>query len=105
MKPNVYIGALEHVLYDVPVPHLLLHIVVACGGEWLASVPELDAVSALGSLCKDILRQLYRLHPLVYRRVQIISRDMSGSICRLQGWRFELPYCGRTTMGTILFPL
>ena len=29
---------------------LLLHIVVACGGEWLASVPELDAVSALGSL-------------------------------------------------------
>lgn len=29
---------------------LLLHVVVACGGEWLIGVPELDAVSALGSL-------------------------------------------------------
>ena len=48
---------------------LLLHVVVACGGEWLIGVPELDAVSALGSLCKDVLQQLSRLLPFVYRRV------------------------------------
>ena len=71
---------------------LLLHVVVACGGEWLIGVPELDAVSALGSLCKDVLQQLSRLLPFVYRRVHGLTHG------RTHGpWRVVLLFTGEPT--------
>ena len=74
---------------------LLLHIVVACSGEWLMGVPELHAVSALGSLCNNILQQLYRLLPLVYMRVHSLPAAME----RLTHgpWRVVLLYTGEPT--------
>ena len=74
---------------------LLLHIATACGGEWLDGVPELDAVSALGSLCKELRKQLYRLLPLVYRRVHSLPATME----RLTHgpWRVVLLYTGEPT--------
>jgi hypothetical protein len=78
---------------------LLLHIVVACGGEWLVGVPELDAVSALGSLCKAVLQQLYRLLPLVYRRVH----SLPATTERLTDgpWHVMLLYTGETTAAVV----
>lgn len=78
---------------------LLLHIVVACGGEWLVGVPELDAVSALGSLCKAVLQQLYRLLPLVYRRVHSLPATTEG----ITGgpWHVVLLYTGKTTAAVV----
>ena len=74
---------------------LLLHIVVACSGEWLMGVPELHAVSALGSLCNNILQQLYRLLPLVYRRVNSLPAAMERFT---HGpWRVVLLYTGEPT--------
>ena len=81
---------------------LLLHIVVACGGEWLASVPELDAVSALGSLCKDVLRQLYRLLPLVYRRVHSLPATTERLLTD-GPWRVMLLYTGEATEAVVDF--
>ena len=43
---------------------LLLAIIAACGSGHLA-LPELEAVSGLGCLCKDVLQQLQRLRPVV----------------------------------------
>ena len=74
---------------------VLLHIVMACDGDWLISVPEREAVSALGSLCKDVLQQLYRLQPSVYMRVCSLPATMA----RLTRgpWRIVLLYTGEPT--------
>ena len=59
---------------------LLLAIIAACGGGHLA-LPELEAVSGLGCLCKDVLQQLQRLRPTVQRYRSIASP--SPGICSL----------------------
>ena len=81
---------------------LLLHIVVAGGGEWMRGVPELDAVSVLGCLCKDILRQLYRLQPMVYRRVHSLPATTRLLTDGPYGpWRVMLLYTGETTAAVV----
>ena len=56
---------------------LLLHIVVACGGEWLLGVPELHGRGERSwQPVQDVLEQLYRPHPLVYRRVHSLPATM-----------------------------
>ena len=72
---------------------LLMCIVGACGA-WLIGVPEHEAVSALGILCKDVLQQLYRLQPLVgvkVRRLPALKRLTRGP------WRIVLLYTGEPT--------
>ena len=49
---------------DVLPDDMLLQIIAACSDGHLA-LPELDAVSGLGCLCKDVLQQLQRLRPVV----------------------------------------
>ena len=52
-------------------------------------------MSGLGSLCKDVLEQLYRLHPLVYRRVHSLPATMERlTHCP---WRCVLLYTGEPT--------
>ena len=79
---------------------VLLLIVAACSEGRLAS-PELDAVSGLGSLCKDVLQQLQRLRPIVcvqIRSVQIVQRL---SHTTRSPWRTVLAYTGELTAAVV----
>ena len=67
----------------------------AAGSGCWACPSSTVAVSGLGSLCKDVLEQLYRLHPLVYRRVHSLPATMERlTHCP---WRCVLLYTGEPT--------
>ena len=79
---------------------VLLLIVAACSDGRLAS-PELDAVSGLNCVCKDVLQQLHRLRPIVrlqIRSVQIVQR--LRHITR-SPWRIVLAYTGELTAAVV----
>ena len=78
---------------------MLLQIIVACSDGYINEVPELDAVSGLGSLCKDVLQQLQRLRPIVC--VQI--RSLTAAQRQADGpcWRVVLLYTGEMTEAVV----
>tara|TARA_B100000767_G_scaffold262933_1_gene276141 strand:+ start:85 stop:780 length:696 start_codon:yes stop_codon:yes gene_type:complete len=81
---------------------VLLLIIVACGpnGQHLV-LPELDAVSGLGCLCKDVLQQLHRLRPIV--RLQIRSLSVTQCLAHItrSPWRIVLAYTGELTAAVV----
>ena len=79
---------------------VLLLIIVACGNGHLV-LPELDAVSGLGCLCKDVLQQLHRLRPIA--RLQIRSLSVAQHLAHVtrSPWRIVLAYTGELTAAVV----
>ena len=73
---------------------VLLQIIVACSDGHLV-LPELDAVSGLDCLCKDVLQQLHRLRPIVCVQIRSLTDAQ-----RLP-WRIVLSYTGELTAAVV----
>ena len=81
---------------------VLLLIIVACKGlNGHLVLPELDAVSGLGCLCKDVLQQLHRLRPIA--RLQIRSLSVAQHLAHVtrSPWRIVLAYTGELTAAVV----
>jgi hypothetical protein len=75
---------------------ILLLIVATCGGRY-AALPELEAVNALGCLCRPVAEQLCRLQPRVGVQVRslVIAPRLASRIA--MRWRITLLYQGELT--------
>ena len=80
---------------------LLRQIIASCGDGHKAApyaVPQLKAVNGLGSLCKDVLQQLYRLRPVV--RVHVRSLAVAQHLAD-GPWRIVLLFSGEPTADVV----
>ena len=79
---------------------VLLLIVATCGERYIA-LPELEAVNALGCLCRSVAEQLCRLQPLVGVQVRslVIAPRLASRIARR--WRITLLYQGELTAAVV----
>ena len=71
-----------------------MKIIAACSEAHIA-VPELEAVSGLQCLCKEVRRQLYRLRPIV--RVRVGNLAVAQRFLTHGLWRVVVWYTGELT--------